>query len=130
VEQRVGDASEVRHGQVGRGHPSAAGAELDGADWRYREGPEKPARVGVDSGVEVVDLGREVREVILTSVEVQSNEAERTFVHGSVLADIDTAHEAHVCVEKQGLGAPIRVGGRPGALDVRHSNRPVEVSDR
>jgi len=51
------------------------------------------------SGIEVVDLGREIREVILTSVEVQSNEAERSFVDSSVEADVSAAHEAHVSVE-------------------------------
>ena len=130
VKQRVGDAAEVGHGEVGRGHPCAARAELDVAHWRNWERPEESTRVGVDSGIEIVHLGREIREVILTSVEVQSNEAEHTLVHGSVETDIDAAHETHVSVEKQCLGAPIGVGGRPGALHVGNTDETVEVGDR
>ena len=54
----------------------------------------------MDPRVEVVDLGREILEVILTSVEVQSNEAECSLVDRSILAHIHTAHKAHVGVEQ------------------------------
>ena len=60
-----------------------------------------------------MDLGREILEVKLTSVEVQSNEAERPLVDRTVDSDVDTAHEAHVSVEEQGFGASIGVGGMP-----------------
>ena len=77
-----------------------------------------------------MNLGREIREVILTPVEVQSNEAERSFMDGSVLAHIDTAHEAHVGVVKKRFGAPVRVRGGPGALHIGDADETVEVADR
>ena len=65
-----------------------------------RHGPEKAVWIRVDTGIKVMDLGREIREVILTSVEVQSNEAERSLVDSSVDPYVDAAHEAHVGVEQ------------------------------
>ena len=43
----------------------------------------------MDPWVEVVNLGGEVCEVEPTSVEIQSNEAERPPVNGAILADVD-----------------------------------------
>jgi hypothetical protein len=62
--------------------------------------PEQAARVGVDPRVEVVNLGGEVLEVEPTSVEIQSNESERSPVDGPILADVDALHEAHIGVEE------------------------------
>ncbi len=81
----------------------------------------------MDPWVEVVDLGREIREVILTSVEVQSNEAECSLVDRSILANIDAAHEAHVCVEQKCFCASVWVRRRAGALNVGDSYEAVEV---
>jgi hypothetical protein len=53
----------------------------------------------MDPWVEVVHLGGEVCEVEPTSVEIQSNEAERPPVNGAILADVDTLHKAHIGVE-------------------------------
>jgi hypothetical protein len=53
----------------------------------------------MDAEVEVVLLGSEVREVILTSVEVQSDKAKRAVVVLPIHPDVLTAHEAHVGVE-------------------------------
>ncbi len=50
----------------------------------------------MDPRVEVVDLGREVGEVILTSIQIQSDEPESPFVDRSVGPDVDTTHKAHV----------------------------------
>src|SRR5262249_811209 len=68
-------------------------------------------------------------EVEPTSIEVQSNEPEGSLVHGAVLADVRAAHEAHVRIEQQLLGRPVRVGRRPGALHVGDADEAVEVRD-
>jgi hypothetical protein len=52
------------------GHARAPFFEVDVADLGAGLSPEQTARIRVNAGIEVVDLGREVREVILTSVEV------------------------------------------------------------
>ena len=130
MEQRVRNAAEVRHRQVVHGHVGTASPELDVADGRCRNGPEEPTRIWVDSRIEVVDLGREILEVILTSVEVQSNEAERTFVDRSIHSDVDATHETHVGIEKQSLGASVGIRCRAGALHVRDPNETVEIPDR
>ena len=64
-------------------------------DWNR---PEQSFRVRVDSGVEVVYLGRKIDEVKLTSIEVQSDEPERPVVHLPIFADVHPLHEAHVRV--------------------------------
>ena len=56
----------------------------------------------MDPGVEVVDLGRESVEVVPTSVEVQSNEAESSLMDRSILTHVNAAHEPHVGVEQKG----------------------------
>ena len=84
----------------------------------------------MDAGVEIVDLGAEVDEVKLTSVEVKSNEPERSLVYPAVLADIDATHEAHVGVEEEGFGAAVGVGRGPRALHIGDPEETVEVGDR
>jgi hypothetical protein len=42
----------------------------------------------VNSGVEVVNLGSVIYEVILTSIEVKSNQSKGTTVDGPVVTDI------------------------------------------
>ena len=54
-----------------------------------------------------MDLSRKVVEVILTSVEVQSNKRQRALVNGAVLANVNAAHESHVGVEQQRLDAAV-----------------------
>ena len=65
--------------------------------------PEQSRRVRVNAGVEVMDLSGEIREVILTSVKVQSNEPECPLMDMSVQSDVDAAHEPHVCVKQKCL---------------------------
>ena len=81
----------------------------------------------MDSGVEVVDLRREVYEVILTSVEVESHESEGAFVNCPVGAYIHPAHEAHVGVEEQRFGGTVRIGRSSSALNFGHAHEAVEV---
>ena len=72
-----------------------------------RDRPEQALRVGIDPRVEVMNLGGEVREVELTSVQVKSNEPERRLVNFAVQADVGTLHEPHVGVEQQRLDAAV-----------------------
>src|SRR5262249_54453832 len=92
--------------------------------------PEEAFRVGRNTRVEVMDLRREVREVILTSVEVQSDESECPFVDGSILAHVDALHEAHVRVEKESFDGTVRVSRGARSLHVRASRKAVEVVNR
>jgi predicted ATPase len=55
----------------------------------------------MNTRVEVVNLGREVYEVILTSVEVQSDQGKRTFMDRSVKPHVHSVHEAHVGIEQE-----------------------------
>jgi hypothetical protein len=75
MENGVQVVEEIPHRHVACAHPRRACPELDRADGVGRKGncPEQTPRIGVDPGVEVVDLGGEVVEVKLTSVEVKSN---------------------------------------------------------
>lgn len=61
--------------------------------------PEQSGWIGVDARIEVMDLGGEVREVILTSVKIQSNEPERPLMYTSVQSHVGAAHEPHVGVK-------------------------------
>jgi hypothetical protein len=65
-----------------------------------------------------MNLGGEIREVELTSVQVKSNEPERRLVNGAVQADVSTLHEPHVGVEQQRLDATVRIPGGSGSLHV------------
>src|SRR5690242_19786852 len=102
---------------------------MDVTDGGSRLSSEQPARIRVNARVEIVDLGREVREVVPTSVEVQSNEPELPLVNCSVQAYVYAAHEAHVGVEEERLGRPVRVGRDARALDVGDPDEAVEVGD-
>jgi len=84
----------------------------------------------MDARVEVVDLGRKVFEVILTSVEIQSNKCERPLMHRSINTHEYPAHEAHVGVEEQRFRGTVRIGRSPSALNVGHAHEAVEVIDR
>jgi hypothetical protein len=95
-----------------------------------RDSPEQAVRVGMDAGVEVVDLGGEVREVEPTSVEIQSNESERASVYGAILADVETLHEAHVGVEEERFDAAVGVAGGSLSPDVGDADKALEVGDR
>ena len=68
-------------------------------------------------------LGEEVVEVEPTSVEIQSDEADRAFVHPSVLADVDAAHESHVGVEEQLLVPASRAVSPKAPADFRSMSR-------
>src|SRR5438309_3679007 len=80
--------------------------------------------------VEVEDLGRETVEVVPTSIEVQSNEAEGSLMDRSILTHVNAAHEPHVGVEQKGFCRSVGVRRGPGALDVGDSHKTVEVIDR
>jgi hypothetical protein len=77
----------------------SAGAEIGFDGGRKRQRPEQPVRVIDYPGVEIMDLGGEILEVVPTSIEVESNKDERTLVDFSVHAHVDATHEAHVGVE-------------------------------
>jgi hypothetical protein len=64
-----------------------------------RNRPEQTVRVGVDSKVEVVNLGRKIGEVKLTSIEVKSDEPKGPLVHLPIFAHVFALHETHVSVE-------------------------------
>jgi len=95
-----------------------------------RDRPEQAVRVGVDPRVEVVNLGGEVCEVELTSVEVKSNESERPPVSGAVLADVDTLHEAHIGVVEERLDAAVGIPGGPASPYVCDADKALEIGDR
>ena len=84
----------------------------------------------MDPGVEVVNLGGEVLEVEPTSVEIQSNEAERPSVRMSILGDVDTLHEAHISVKEERLGTAVGIRGDALSTHVRDTDDPLEVGDR
>jgi hypothetical protein len=83
-----------------------------------RDRPEQALRVGVDPRVEVMNLGGEIREVELTSVQVKSNKPERRLVNFAVQADIGALHEPHVGVEQQRLDAAVGIPAGSGSLHV------------
>jgi len=136
VEQRVGDAEEVPHMEVRRRHPRLAVVQVD----RHTvvvivarlelDRPEQAARVGMDPGVEVVNLGGELFEVEPTSIEIQSNESERCPVGRAVLSDVGTLHKAHVGVKQERLGTAVGVRGDALSPHVRDADDPLEVGDR
>jgi len=69
-----------------------------------RNRPEQARRIGIDTRIEVVDLGREIYEVKLTSIKVKSDQRERTVVDRSVNANVDSTHKTHVGIEEERLG--------------------------
>ena len=95
-----------------------------------RDRPEQAARVGMDPWVEVVNLGGEVCEVELTSVEVKSNEPERPPVNGAILADVGTFHKAHIGVEQERLYAAVGFPGGPCSPHVCDADLALEIGDR
>lgn len=130
-EEGVRDIEIVLNVQVRRRHSGFTGPELhiDGIGGRQGNGPEQAARIRVDAGIEIVYLSREVDEVILTSVQIESDEAKGSLADPFVLADIDAGHEAHVGIEQERLGAAVGIARRPGALHVGDPDEPVEVAD-
>ena len=117
-------------GKIVNVHPCGPVFEVEMTDALYRIRPEQSVGVWVNAWVEIVDLGREVREVILTSVEVQSNKAKSAFVDCSVHSDVHTAHKAHVGVEQQSFLASIGIRCCARALNVGNADNPVKVPDR
>jgi hypothetical protein len=146
VEQGVGDIEEVPDVEVRRRHPRLTVFQVDrdaliivfvmalepafalvAGPKRYR--PEQAARVGMDPGVEVVNLGGEVLEVEPTSVEVQSNESERSPMDGAILADVDALHKAHIGVEEERLDAAVGVLSSAFSPHVRDTDKTFEIGD-
>jgi hypothetical protein len=144
AEQGVGDVEEVPEVEVCRPHPRLTVFQVDrhaalalvfvvgaepafaivaGLEW---DRPEQAARVGMDPGVEVVNLGGEVLEVEPTSVKVQSNESECSPVDGAVLADVNALHKAHVGVEEERLDAAVGMPGGSLAPHVRDTDKALK----
>ena len=131
MEQGVGDIEKVPDTEVPRRHPRFALFQVDShAAALERDRPEQAARVRMDPRVEVVNLGGEVCEVKLTSVEVQSNEAERPCMNAAILTDIDALHKAHIGVEQERLDAAIRIPGGPSSPHVCDADKAFEIGDR
>ena len=138
TEQGVWDAEEVPDLQVVRRHPGLAIVQVDPyaalalvlAAGLQRDRPEQAARVGMDPGVEVMNLGGEVREVEPTSVQVKSNEPERRLVDGAVQADVGALHEPHVGVEQERLDAAVGIPRGSGSPYVGDADKALEISDR
>jgi len=146
VEQGVGDIEEVPDVDVRRRHPRLTVLQVDRyavlalvvvgpgpvlalvtRPERYR--PEQAARVRMDPGVEVVNLGGEVFEVEPTSVEVQSNESERPLMDGAILADVDTLHKAHIGVEEERLDATVWIPCGAFSPHVRDTYKALEIGN-
>ena len=136
VEQGIGEIEEVPDVEVRRPHPRLTVGQVDRhtvvifALVPKRDRPEQAARVGMDPRVEVVNLGGEVFEVEPTSVEVQSNESERSPVSVAVLGDVDTAHKAHVGVKEERLDAAVGMPGDALSPHVCGADDTLEVGDR
>ena len=107
---------------------SLSGTEVDKGFEGQRYRPEKSSGIGINSGVDVVNLGSEVYEVILTSIEVKSDQGKGTTMDGPIETNIRAAHEAHVGVEEKLLGRSIAVGSGSGALNVGHAHLAFEVT--
>jgi hypothetical protein len=130
VEQGVGEIEEVPDAEVFRRHPGLAVLEVDPhVVILKRVRPEQAARVGMDPWVEVVNLGGEVCEVELTSVEVKSNEPERPPVNGAILADVGALHKAHIGVEQERLYASVGIPGGPCSTHVCDADLALEIGD-
>ena len=138
AEQGVGDIEEVPDTQVLRPHPRLAIVQVDRhaaltlvfAAGLQRDRPEQALRVGIDPRVEVMNLGGEIREVELTSVQVKSNEPERRLVNLAVQADVGTLHEPHVGVEQQRLDAAVGIPAGSGSLHICDPGKALEIGDR
>ena len=102
-QERVRNVEEVALGKVAGTHVRLAFLEVDSTQPDSGLRPEQSGWIGVNAGVEVMDLGGKVREVKLTSVEVQSNKPERPLMDMSVQCHINATHEAHICVKKKRL---------------------------
>ena len=108
MEQGVGDVEEVHDAQVLRPHPRLSLVQVDRhavlalafAAGLQRNRPEQAARVGMDPRVEVMNLGGEIREVELTSVQVKSNEGECTLMELTVNIDELATGKAHIRSER------------------------------
>jgi hypothetical protein len=107
--------------------PGPAVALVPRGEW---DGPEQAARVGMDPGVEVVNLGGEVFEVEPTSIKIQSNESERSPVDGAILADVDTLHKPHIGVEEERLDAAVGIPGGALSPHVSDTDKALEIGDR
>ena len=60
--------------------------------------PEQTSGIWVNTKVEVVNLSGKIGEVILTSIEVKSDEPKRPLVHLAIFSDVYALHKAHVGV--------------------------------
>jgi len=128
VEKRVGDIEEVPDAEVPPRHPRLALFQVGPHIFvPKRVRPEQAARVGMDPRVKVVNLGGEVFEVKLTSVEVQSNEPERPPVNAAILANVDTLHKAHIGIEQECLDAAVGMPGGSSSLHLRGADKALEI---
>lgn len=67
IVEGVGDVEHIADMLIGDAHRCRSRSQVDlhGAGWDAH-GPKQAIGIGEDTGVEVVDLGREIREVKLT----------------------------------------------------------------
>lgn len=123
VVQRIGNIEEVAHVLPGdaQGCCACVQIDVDGVG-RDPHGPEQPGGIGVDAGVEVVNLCREVGKVKLTFVEIQSDKTKGAVVDATVHADIRALHEPHIHIEQQVVC--------PVTLDLGGAYEAVEVINR
>src|ERR1700737_4451418 len=130
MEQGVRDIEEIEKVQVldvQRGGPFLE-VDLD-VTGSHRNCPEQALRVGSDARVEIMNLGCEILEVKMTSIEVESNKRESTSVQMPVNANVSAFHEPHVGVEQQCFPRSVGVGRGTRALDISRPNLPLEVGD-
>lgn len=99
-EQPVRNVEEVEEGEVPNAHVGASVFQVDAYRGCQRNCPEQSAGIRRYARVEVMDLGFEVNEVILTSVQIQSDKPKRPFVDGTIHSDIYTTHKPHIGVEE------------------------------
>lgn len=129
MRQRIGDAEEIHELHVCRRHSGLPSPKIHrDRIWILElHDPEQSIRVGVNARVEVMDLRREIGEVVPTPIEVQSNECESSLMNGAVLSDVDASGKPHVRVEQQRFRAAVRVGGLPASLNIGDTHEAVEV---
>lgn len=123
IVQGVGDAEKIADVLMIalESRSSLAQMNLNGVR-RDAHGPEQAIGEWEDPGVEIVDLCREVVEVKLTYIDIQSDKAEGVVMRLPVYADIRALHEPHIYVEEQAVGSR--------ALDFGGANEAIEVVDR
>src|SRR5262249_49811171 len=120
----VAVALHVEAGHVQRRRPRPEVDADAAAIERHR--PEQPGVV-IDTGIEVVNLGRETRVL----EEVQSDEREGALAVATVDTDVLAVHEPDIGSPVERVAVPVLArSGRLRAAELAHAEEAVEVSDR